>query len=237
MGHPKGVDDLRRIAEAAGRLGPSSVPPPDHVRQALLDQVSRERARIERRDRIGRSWAGFALAASALLVAALGAGRPPAPDARQPWRILRSGVAGVHQRLVGGDGNTASRMGAFAPGTDGWLAAAMRRSGMAGVAPPEFSLAQAGWMPQAAVPLAGGGLAIHMRRGELALTAAMIPGGVDAIPPGGVRSTVQGQTLRTFERDGLSWVFWHEGGVLCVVTSRARPGDLVQQVAAGFSPS
>ena len=236
------VDDLRRIAEATAKLGPSSVTPPDEVRQALFDAVARERAVSERRDRMARNWAVLALAASVALVVAVGMQRqaPPAASPGQSansWQILQSGVAGVHQRLLGGDSETAARLRALKPGADGWLGAAMQQAGMEGVSPPEFSLARAGWAAQAAVPLTGGGLAIHMRRGEAAITAAMIPAGPAAVPPGGQRAEVHGQTLRSFERDGLAWVFWHEGSVLCVVTARRPAAELVQVVSAGFQPT
>jgi hypothetical protein len=232
------VDDLARIAEATRRLGPSDVRPPETVGQALFDVVASERALTERRERTSRNWAGFALAASVLLVAAAGVSRPAAtPASARSWQVLQSGVTGVHKRLIAGDSNTANRLGAVSVRGKRWIVAAMAQAGMAGVNPPEFSLASAGWKAQAAVPLTGGGLAIHMGRQGSTITAAMMPAGPDALPPGGTRTEVAGQTPRSFKNEGHAWVFWHEGAVLCVVISRGTAPDLVRVVSAGFRAS
>ena len=87
------------------------------------------------------------------------------------------------------------------------------------------------------MPLTGGGLAVHMRRGDDAITAAMIPAQADAVPPGGVRTQIAGRTLRSFEHEGVAWVFWHEGSILCVVTGRSPAADLVRVVSSGFKPT
>lgn len=152
-----------------------------------------------------------------LLVAAAGVSRPAAtPASARSWRVLQSGVTGVHKRLIAGDPNTANWLGAVSVRGKRWIVAAMA---------------------QAAVPLTGGGLAIHMGLQGSTITAAMMPAGPDALPPGGTRTEVAGQTPRSFENEGHAWVFWHEGAVLCVVISRGTAPDLVRVVSAGFRAS
>lgn len=62
------------------------------------------------------------------------------------------------------------------------------------------------------------------------LVCQMYPGRVDELPAPTARRSHDGIEFRTYERDGLTLVFWQEGDVVCVLTGEG-PAEAVIQLA------
>jgi len=99
-----------------------------------------------------------------------------------------------------------------------------------------FDLAMMGYSTVGGTVVTRGGtrsaLFVYAREDGRPVICQMFPGRVETLPAGAERRAHDGIDFFVYEREGVTVVFWQEGGVVCVLASDIPREELVQLASA-----